>query len=150
METIYRHLEIYKIQSSIPSLKLPCMVISDGTLSPAGAYMEDPIDLNELMLKTPDDTFLVIMPDDSMTDAFIPFEGWLVVDRCINATYGDIIVAVVYNKFTVKRLLKTQSGDVLSSAKCMYNPIEVIKEMNFQVWGVVSTTIITPQKCVNT
>ena len=117
-----------------------------GFPSPAAGYVEDRIDLNELLIKTPSATFFVKVEGESMIEAFIPPKALLVVDRSLNANTGDIVVAVINGEFTVKRFVKTQGGTFLSPANTKYKPIRITEEMAFQVWGVVSRIIIDPKE----
>jgi DNA polymerase V len=116
-----------------------------GFPSPASDYIEETIDLNELLIKTPSATFFVRVEGESMIDAFIPPKALLLVDRSINAASGHIIVAVLNGEFTVKRLLITQAGTFLAPANPRYQSIKVTEEMNFSVWGVVSKIISDPK-----
>ena len=66
-----------------------------GFPSPAADYIEDRIDLNELLIKTPSATFFVKVEGESMIEAFIRPKALLVVDRSLSANTGDIVVAVI-------------------------------------------------------
>jgi DNA polymerase V len=116
--------------------------IPAGFPSPAADYIEDRIDLNELLIKTPSATFFVKVEGESMTGAFIPPKALLVVDRSLTASPGDIIVAVINGEFTVKRLLKVGNDVFLKPENPKYKKIKIEDEMEFQVWGVVSNIII--------
>src|SRR4051812_5693432 len=84
--------------------------VAAGFPSPASDYMEERIDLNQLLIKNPSATFFVKVEGESMIDAFIPPKALLVVDRSVHALSGDIVVAVVSGEFTVKRFVKTAAG----------------------------------------
>ena len=131
-----------------PIVKIPFFdtSVAAGFPSPAADYIEDRIDLNELLIKTPSATFFVKVAGESMIEAFIPPRALLVVDRSLNVTNGDIVVAVINGEFTVKRFVKTQGGTFLSPANTKYKPIRITEEMAFQVWGVVSRIIIDPKE----
>lgn len=119
-----------------------CTTVSAGFPSPASDYIEDRIDLNQLLIKTPSATFFVKVEGDSMVNACIPHKALLVVDRSMNASSGDIIVAVINGEFTVKRLLITHAGTFLVPENPKYKQIRITEEMDFRVWGVVSSIII--------
>ena len=116
-----------------------------GFLSPAADYIEESIDLNELLVKTPTATFFVRVEGESMINAFIPPKALLIIDRSITPSSGDIIVAVVNGEFTVKRFIKTFNQVYLAPANIKFNSIEINEEMDFKVWGVVSKIIIDPK-----
>lgn len=70
--------------------------------NPAQDYIEKGIDLNELCVNHPADTYFVIATGMSMVDAGI-YEGpLLVVDRSLQAKHGDIIITSVAGECTVK------------------------------------------------
>lgn len=146
MEKILGNLKIYQIRKSVP-FTLPGYdnSIPAGFPSPATDYIEDRIDLNQLLIKTPSATFFVKVEGESMIEAFIPPKALLVVDKSLSAATGDIVVAVVNGEFTVKRLLITHAGTFLSPANHKYRPLKINEEMNFQVWGVVTRIITDPK-----
>ncbi|MEO6914829.1 MAG: translesion error-prone DNA polymerase V autoproteolytic subunit [Chitinophagaceae bacterium] len=119
--------------------------VKAGFPSPAADYVEERIDLNEEFIKHPLSTFLVNCEGDSMKDAFIPPKAMLIVDRSINAKNGDIVLAVLNGEFTVKYLKKKDGKCWLVPANNNYKSITITDEMQFQVWGVV-TTIFTAVK----
>jgi len=76
-----------------------------GFPSPADD-VKDKIDLNEHLIRRPESTYLIRVQGDSMIDAGI-FDGdLLIVDRSIEPTTGDIVIAVVNGDFTVKKLYR--------------------------------------------
>lgn len=119
--------------------------VQAGFPSPATDYIEERIDLNQLLIKSPSATFFIKVEGESMVGAFIPPKALLVVDRSVRASNGDIIVAVVNGEFTVKRLVKTQAGLFLTPENNKYKPLKVEEDCDFQVWGVVRKIIIDPK-----
>ena len=83
-----------------------------GFPSPAEQYQEQPLDLNELLVKRPAASFFVRVQGDSMMGAGIQDGDLLVVDRSLRPASGDIIIACVDGDFTVKtlRLGKGEQG----------------------------------------
>jgi DNA polymerase V len=116
-----------------------------GFPSPAADYIEDSIDLNDLLVKTPSATFFVRVEGESMLDAFIPPKALLIIDRSVTPNSGDIIMAVVNGEFTVKRFIKSLNHVYLTPANIKFNSMEITEEMSFIVWGVVSKIIIDPK-----
>lgn len=113
-----------------------------GFPSPAQDYMEEEINLQQLLIPKPLSTFIMRVKGDSMKDAFIADNALIVVDRSIQADSGMIIVAVVNGEFTVKRLIKTPRTWVLHPDNPLYKPIPITDEMQFEVWGVVTKIIM--------
>ena len=135
-------MEILKLENN-PNLTLPLVAnkVSCGFPSPADDYIEGFLNLNEKLIPRPSSTFLIRAEGDSMTGAGI-FEGdLLIVDKSITASHNQIIIAVVNGEFTVKRLLFRYPKILLQPENPKYKTIEVVPEMNFQVWGVVTFTI---------
>lgn len=83
--------------------------VAAGFPSPAQGYMEAPLDLNQLCIRQPEATFLLRVEGDSMLEAGIFPDDILVVDRSLEASHGDVVVASLNGEFTVKELrLKPQ------------------------------------------
>lgn len=93
----YDKIKIPFIQTYIPA----------GFPFPAQDYIEDDINLQELLIQHPLSTFLIRVQGNSMINACIPEDALLLVDKSVKAKNKDIIVEVIEGKFTVKRLLKT-------------------------------------------
>jgi DNA polymerase V len=109
-----------------------------GFPAPGDDVVEEPLDLNDLLIENPTATFFVRVSGDSMEGARI-FDGdILVVDRSIQPDSGMIVVAAVYGELVVKRLKKTQSGLRLVSENELYEPIEISDNEGCFVWGVVT------------
>ncbi len=108
-----------------------------GFPAPGDDLLEEPLDLNDLLVENPTATFFVRVTGDSMEGARI-FDGdVLVVDRSIEPTSGAIVVAAVYGELVVKRLKKTVSGLALVSENENYEPILVDDTEGCFIWGVV-------------
>lgn len=121
------------------SLRLPffASTISAGFPSPADDYIELQISISEFVTDNPNATFFVRVHGDSMQDAHMVDRSVLAVDRSIKSQSGDIIVAVVNNDYTVKRLLIKEEKAFLLPENKKYQALEITLEMNFQVWGKV-------------
>jgi DNA polymerase V len=115
--------------------------VSAGFPSPADDYLEGKLDLNDLIIRNPTSTFFVRVTGDSMVNAGIYSGDILVVDRAINAREGNIVIAVIDGELLVKRLSYCQNEIYLIPENNDYQPIRITKEMNFEVWGVVTTVI---------
>lgn len=113
-----------------------------GFPSPALDYMEEDINLQEILMPNPLSSFVMKVKGDSMRDAFIADNSWIIVDRSIQADSGMIIVGILNGEFILKRLVKTPKTWVLHSDNRACKPIPITDEMEFEVWGVV-TKIIT-------
>lgn len=109
-----------------------------GFPAPGDDLVEQPLDLNDLLVEHPTATFFVRVAGDSMEGARI-FDGdILVVDRSIEAAAGMIVVAAVYGELVVKRLKKTATGLALVSENESYQPILIDDSEGCFIWGVVT------------
>ncbi len=115
--------------------------ISAGFPSPADDYLEKRLDLNKHLVKNPAATFFVRVAGDSMIGAGIHDEDLLVVDRSLRATHGKIVIAIINNEFTVKRLIKKSGKVYLVPENSNYKSIELKEDIETIIWGVVTTVL---------
>jgi DNA polymerase V len=159
-----------KTQILIPDLstsyKLPIFItpVRAGFPSPATDYEEAKLDLNTYLINNPNATFFVHIIGDSMIDANVQSGDIAIVDRSLEARSGDVILAVIDEEFTIKRLeIRDFKGEVLTDPKQKntkltiatqntkqirllpenpnFEPITITGNMTFQVWGVVTSVI---------
>lgn len=122
-------------------LKFISNYVEAGFPSPAEEYLENAIDLNDLLIKNPPATFLVRAKGESMLGAGI-FEGSiLVVDRSLEVRNGLICIAYLNGEFTVKRFFNSKGVIELHPENEEYKPIVVGADDQFEVWGVVRSVI---------
>ncbi len=112
-----------------------------GFPSPADDYIEGKLDLNRHLIKHPAATFFVRVTGDSMIGAGIHSGDLLVVDRSLDAVDGNVIVAALDGELTVKRLFR--QGEILRllPANAAYDPIEILMQQTFEIFGVVTNVI---------
>ena len=116
-------------------------LVQCGFPSPAADYVEQRIDLNQLLIQHPSATYFVKASGDSMIDGGISDGDLLIVDSAITASHGDIVIAAVDGEFTVKRV--SIEGDTvwLVPSNPSYPKIKVTVDNDFLVWGIVTYTI---------
>ena len=112
-----------------------------GTPEAADDHVEMTADLNSLLLRNPKDTFLLRVAGDSMMDAGIYENDLLTVDRKLEARNGQIVVALVDGRSTVKTFRKDRQGITLVPENKRYMPIRILPESDFQILGVVTNVI---------
>lgn len=120
-----------------------------GFPSPAADYMEDRINLNNHLIKNPLSTFIIRCSGDSMINAFIPPRCYLVVDKSLTPNNGDIVVVQINREWTVKYLRKNDHKCWLIPANSKYREIEVSRDADFLIWGVVTAIISNPKELKN-
>ncbi len=115
--------------------------VSAGFPSPADDYVEGSLDLNKHLIKHPAATFFVRVAGDSMINAGIHPDDILIVDRSLDAVDKKVIIAIVNGELTVKRIRIKKDGIYLVAENENYKPVKINKEMEFEVWGVVTSVI---------
>lgn len=115
--------------------------VSAGFPSPAEDYIEGRLDLNRHLIKHPAATFFVRVAGDSMIDAGIHPGDILVVDRALEPQDSNVVIAVIDGELTVKRISQRHGKLFLVPDNKAYQPLEILEEMEFEVWGVVTSVI---------
>jgi DNA polymerase V len=118
--------------------------ISAGFPSPAADWQARRLDVRDLLIPHPTTTYFARVSGYSMRGVCIGDGDIIVIDRAITATNNSIIVAVLGETFTIKRLLRTKKRTLLIAENAGYTPIDVTGRDDFEIWGVV-TFVIHPQ-----
>ena len=114
-------------QQDVIALPLFSTTVSCGFPSPAQDYIEQRIDLNELLVQHPSATYI------SSGDL-------LVIDSALTAKQGDIVIAAVDGEFTVKQL-QLRPVVQLNPMNEAYSPIVIGSEGILDIFGVVTGII---------
>ncbi len=124
-------------------LKLPMAEAAcpAGFPSPAEDYMEERLDLNEHLIDNPAATFFVRVSGASMVDAGIHNGDILIVDRSLEPSEGEIVIAVLDGQLAVKRLVKEKGEFYLFSENDDYENLKINPESDFRIWGVATNVI---------
>jgi len=108
--------------------------VSAGFPSPAADHVEVKLSADDYLVKNPTATYFVRVRGDSMINAGI-FDGdVLVVNRALEPSIGNIILAEIDGEFTVKYLGKNQ----LLPANDKYKPIQFDDVETIALIGVVT------------
>lgn len=91
--------------------------------------------IDEYLIEHPSRTVLVRVKGDSMVDAGIHPGDIAVVERTHSARPGDLVVAIVDDEFTLKRLARDREGFLLLPANPAYPPIR--PKDSLELFGVV-------------
>ena len=113
--------------------------VEAGFASPADDFVEEYLDLNNLLVKHHEATFFVRVSGKSMVDAGIFPDDILIVDRSVTASDGKIVIANVDGDVMVKRLNIQGDRVILKSENPKHKDIPVTGEL--YVWGVVTSVI---------
>lgn len=133
--------EIIAPRHSTVYLDLYLSCVQAGFPSPADDYVEKALDLNEHLIENPSATFFVRVSGDSMIGAGIHNGDILVVDRSLQAKDGSIIIAALNGELTVKRLKLRGGNPILVPENPNYPELIITEEMDFCVWGVVTSVV---------
>ena len=112
-----------------------------GFPSPADDSMDLDLNLHDHLVRNPNHTFCVKAIGESMKDAGILSGDVMLVDRAIEPENRSIVLAVIDNEFTVKRVNVSDKKLYLMPENENFTPIEITEEMDFKVWGVVTYVI---------
>ena len=128
-------------------LELPLFIsrVPCGFPSPAQDYVEQRIDLNNLLVAHPSSTYFIKVSGDSMIEGGINDGDMLVVDSSLKAEHGDIIVAALAGEFTVKQLM-TKPFLHLKPMNSAHSIIPISDPDQFEIFGVVKHSIKTMGK----
>ncbi|MDX8161884.1 translesion error-prone DNA polymerase V autoproteolytic subunit [Acinetobacter pittii] len=150
------HLNATKVLSEVESIKLvspstffsiPLAIekVSAGFPSPAQDYVDRTLDMNEHLIKNEEATFIVKVASLSMLNAGIDIDDELIVDRSIDAKHNDIVVALIDNDFTVKRLM-IEEKRWLKAENPDYADIHLNEGQELIIWGVVTYILKNTRK----
>lgn len=138
----------FRLQTWLPSLLPPALrlplfghAIPAGFPSPADDYVEDHLDLNQLLVHNKAATFFLRVKGDSMDNAGIHDGDIIVVDRSVEATDGAVVVAVIDGELTVKRLVLCDGIAELHAENPKYSPIRFKEGQELTIWGVVTSSV---------
>lgn len=109
-----------------------------GFPSPAADHTQKRIDLNEHLIRNKEATFLFRVRGDSMTGVGIYEGDTLLVDRSVEPKHNHIVLAVLNNEFTFKRLYRRGGVVKLVAENPIYPTLAIKPEEELTIWGVVT------------
>ncbi len=138
----YKVIDVYRPKFEF-RFKLPMFesLVAAGFPSPADDFLDKHMDLNEMLIANKQSTFLIKVKGDSMKGCGIFDQATLVVDRARKYKHGDVVLAVINGEFTCKRLRIENRRFYLCPENPDFKEILITEQMNFRVWGVVTSAI---------
>jgi DNA polymerase V len=115
--------------------------ISAGLPAPADDFNETRISLDDELIQNKDTTFFAKVRGQSMIDAGLNDNDLLVIDRSLEPANNKIAVCFLDGEFTVKRLRVEKNEVWLQPENPNYPIINITKENDFVVWGIVTNVI---------
>ena len=116
-------------------------VVEAGFPTPAEEELADIISLDELLLRNRGASFSLRVAGDSMIDAGLMPGDIVIVDRSLIPKSGDIVVATLEGKTTLKYLNRKGNRTTLVAGNENYPPIVVQPEQQLIVHGVVCSAV---------
>lgn len=129
--------EIIKNPTLIPLL---CQVPA-GWPSPSEDYIEDQLNLHNLLVKNPAATYFLRAMGESMIGAGIHDGDLLVVDRSKSPQSGKVVIANIEGELTIKRLVKRNSRMLLVPENPAFPEIDITGREDANIWGVVTSVV---------
>lgn len=99
------------------------------------------LDLNEVLIRHPQASFLMRASGSAMQDAGIQSGCLLLIDRAINPAHGHIVIAAVEGEFVCRRLIKQGARICLQATEAGVADIVPDEGNALQIWGVVTHVI---------
>ncbi len=109
--------------------------VQAGLPQPVEASTPEVVTIDDYLIERPSQTVLVRVRGDSMVEAGILEGDLAVVEKGASARRGDIVVAVVDNEFTLKRLGEERGEVVLRAANPAYPTIR--PKRSLEIFGVM-------------
>lgn len=130
------------VDVSVPAIVFQAYCsVAAGFPSPADDYATKAIDLNAVLIKHPQATFMMRIAGSSMRDAGVDDGDVVLVDRALRPIHGSVIIAVVDGEFTCKRLHKRGGAIKLQAANPTFPDIVPTDGQTVELWGVVTKVI---------
>lgn len=112
-----------------------------GFPSPAADHRIQRVDLNAELVLHEEATMLVRVRGESMRDVGIFDGNLLVVDKSLTPVHGDIVVAILDEEFTCKKLYCRDGIVKLLPANPDFPEIIPQEGQELRIWGVVTSTV---------
>lgn len=135
--TIIKAAELAENAPGIPLLN----PVPAGWPSPSEDYVEDTLNLHELVVRNPAATYFLRALGESMIGAGIHSGDLLVVDRSKEPQSGKVVVAIIDGELTVKRLLIKNGRTLLAAENAGYPDFDITGREDASIWGVVTYVV---------
>ena len=123
------------------SRALPRSSVAIGFGSPADDTGVTRLDLNDILIKHPQATFMMRVTGDAMREAGIDSGDIVLVDRAITPAHGHVVIAVVDDEFICRRLFR-QGDHVRLQATDPAGADFIARDgQELEIWGVVTNAI---------
>lgn len=115
--------------------------VAIGFGSPSGDTGVTRLDLNDILVRHPQATFLMRIAGDAMREAGVDSGDLVLIDRAIAPSNGHVVIAIVDDEFVCRRLSQQGSDVRLTATQTGCADILAREDEAFQIWGVVTKVI---------
>jgi len=115
--------------------------VAIGFGSPSGDTGVTRLDLNDILVRHAQATFLMRIVGDAMRDAGVDSGDLVLIDRAIPPAHGHVVIAVVDEEFVCRQLCKQGADTRLQATRAGCADILAREGEDFQIWGVVTQVI---------
>jgi len=112
-----------------------------GFASPAEDYIEKPLDINDLLVLHPSQTYLYTVGDTSLLGLGMLPGDRLLIDRAIDAAPGSMVWTTWEGETAIKRLQRERDRLFLTAGDADDAPLELPLPGQLSLDGVVTTVI---------
>ena len=109
--------------------------------SPADDSGVGRIDLNDILIRHAQATFVMRVAGASMREAGIDDGDLVLVDRAIHPAHDHVVIAIVDDGFVCRRLVRMAQEIRLRAADAAVPDLVIAEGSELQVWGVVTHAI---------
>lgn len=117
--------------------------VAIGFGSPSGDTGVTRLDLNDILVRHPQATYLMRIAGDALRELGVDDGDLVLVDRAIVPGHGHVVIAVVDDEFVCRQLCRQGTELRLRATRAGSADIVAREGAAFQVWGVV-TQVIKP------
>jgi DNA polymerase V len=115
--------------------------VAIGFGSPSGDTGVTRLDLNDLLVRHPQATYLMRIAGGAMREVGIDSGDHVIIDRAIPPSNGHVVIAVVDEEFVCRRLCRQGTDVRLQATQPGSADILAREGEEFQIWGVVTQVI---------
>ena len=109
--------------------------------SPADDSGVGRIDLNDILIRHAQATFLMRVAGSAMREAGIDDGDLVLVDRAIHPAHDHVVIAIVDDGFVCRRLVRQAQQLRLRAADASVPDLVIAEGSELQVWGVITHAI---------
>lgn len=128
-------------ERQVSSASTPRTRVAISFGSPAGDSGVTRLDLNDILIRHPQAAFLMHVAGSAMREAGIDDGDLALVDRAVDASHGQVVIAVLRDEFICRRLCRRGDGLGLEAADPELPTVWANEGDSFEIWGVVTHVV---------